>query len=468
MSNDEDGDSVAGVEYDFDQEMVKSGILDGRIHSHPDNPAAVAEEIISDWDGKRVSWRGDFYRYTGTRWELENNEDVLREVNNGLRASLYHKIGQDGQPRLVAWSPNIGRLKNVEMQLHLQAGRPYRSEPSTGGDYVFLDNGRFNLVTGRLEPHDPKIFNLHASPFAYDPDAKCPVWDKFIQETFGGDQVRIGTHYRWMAYELSGSTALQKAYMLLGEKRSGKGTLAHVSNALIGEEQVTAMTLRQFGNQFGMQSLIGKSVCRLNDVRDGGTANGAAVEYLLNIVGGDPVQIDRKNKDPWVGQLGVRFFLASNEEVRLPDASGAIMSRFYVNRTSGSHYGSEDLSLLDKILKNEMPGVLNRVLDYVDVLWEKWPVSAYVEDTIRSMEQASQPLRAWIEDMDLKTGENYVIPVAEAYSSYRGWASENGYKPMNAATYGRSLRALLPALTIQRPKVKGEQVRVYRGLGYEM
>jgi putative DNA primase/helicase len=179
------------------------------------------------------------------------------------------------------------------------------------------------------------------------------------------------------------------------------------------------------------------------------------------------VQIDRKNKDPWVGQLGVRFSLSSNEEVRLPDASGAIVSRFIFNRTSGSHYGHEDYTLLDRILKDEMPGVLNRVLDHIDDVYEKWPVSAHVNEIMESMKNASQPLRAWIEDNEINVGPEYALAVGAAYRGYVDWAEQNGYHKMNSATFGKALRALLPALTVVRLGNKGEQVRNYVGLGYE-
>lgn len=451
---------------EFEEILAEAG-AGGKVRENPGNPSGVAEEFIQEWNGRRVVWRGDFYSYTGTHWEVEDWADVKAEINNELRASVYWKIGADGKSRLIEWNPNNTSLSNLETQLRLQAALPSSVEPVKGGHYVFLGNGRFNLVTGVLEKHDPKIFNLHASPFDYDPGATCPTWDAFIKQTFDGDEDRIRIQYLWMAYELSGATDLQKAYMLLGEKRSGKGTIAHVSDSLLGLGQVTAMTLRQFGNNFGLSSLIGKSVCRLNDVRDAGTANAAAVEYLLNIVGGDPVQIDRKNKDPWVGQLGVRFSLSSNEEVRLPDASGAIVSRFIFNRTSGSHYGHEDYTLLDRILQGEMPGVLNRVLDHIDDVYGKWPVSAHVDEIMESMKNASQPLRAWIEDNGIQVGPEYALAVGAAYHGYREWAESNGYHAMNSATFGKALRALLSGLTIRKIGPAKEQVRHYVGLGYD-
>jgi putative DNA primase/helicase len=325
-------------------------------------------------------------------------------------------------------------------------------------------------MTRGLLDHDPSIFNLHASPFPYDPKAQCPVFDRFLSETFAGDQESIDTHLRWMAYELSGRGDLQKGYFLLGPTRSGKGTLSHISDALLGLSQVTAMSLRDFGTDFGMAALVGKSVCRINDARDAGTATGAAVERLLGIIGGDHVQINRKNKDAWVGQLGVRFTIASNEELRLPDASGAIINRFIFNRTETSHLGREDTTLLGRILEREMPGVLNRVLDHIDRLDEEWPKNDRVMETISSMRAAASPITAWIQDRGLLVGSvlvgyRYSMPKGEAFSEYSSWAYENGYQRMNSATFGRHLRAAIPLGKDTFPGPKGKQVPHYTGIG---
>lgn len=452
---------------DFEKLINASDITTGKVRAHPGDPSSVALEFLEDWQGRRLMWRGDFYRYTGTHWEKEEWMDVKAEVNHELKDSVYWKTGKDGEPRMVAWNPNNTSLSNLETQLRLLSSIPSTTEPVTGGHYVFLENGRFNLITGRLETHDSKIFNLHASPFGYDPKAQCNTWDAFIKQTFDGDQDSIDTHYLWMAYELLGAVDLQKAYMLLGQPRSGKGTLMRIADALLGPSQVTAMSLRDFGNNFGMELLVGKSVCRINDARDAGTANVAAVERLLGIIGGDAVQIDRKGRLPWAGTLGVRFTLASNEEIRLPDASGAIVSRFVFNRTAGSHLGHEDFTLAQRIIENEMPGVLNRVLDYIDHVHEKWPESKRVADTVSAMKQASQPLRAWVEDNGLQVGPGYRIAVGACYHGYKEWADANGYRAMNSATFGRALRAWLPGVGIVRLGDKGQQVRHYTGIGYD-
>ena len=78
--------------------------------------------------------------------------------------------------------------------------------------------------------------------------------------------------------------------------------------ALVGPANYTATTMQQLAGEFGLQNLINKSVCVVPDaLLSGRTDSVVAVERLKAISGADIVSVNRKNKDFWIGQLGVRF-----------------------------------------------------------------------------------------------------------------------------------------------------------------
>lgn len=439
----------------------------GRMRAAPGNPSEVAQEFIADWDDSRVVWRGDFYKHVGSHWEKETEADVMKEINSELMYSLYSTFDPNTKKDVIkAWNPTNSSLANLRTQVMLQAALPSNLEPVCGGEFVFLENGRYSISTGVLLPHDKKVFNLHSVPFAYDESAECPQWDALIKTSFGGDDAAIARHYLWMAAELLRAVDLQKAYMLLGETGSGKSTLLSVQDALLGLGQVTGMSIRQFDGGFTLAPLIGKSVCRVNDIRDvNSKVAGAAVEALLAIVGGDQVLVDRKNKDPWVGTLPVMFTLTSNLPPDLPDSSGALLRRLVFNRTVGSRVDSADPGLAGRIISEEMPGVLNRVLEWTDQVYGEWPQT---EDSLAmhaGMKRASSPIVAWIEDTDLEVRPGLEITREEAFDMFRSWCMDNGYRPMTSGSFGKHLRAAYPAIGDIRRGGKGEQVRHYMGFG---
>src|SRR5262249_58088652 len=116
----------------------------------------------------------------------------------------------------------------------------------------------------------------------------------------------------------------------------------------VGAPNVASTTFAALGESFGLEALLGKRVAMIPDGRlSGRTDLAAVVERLLSISGEDLQSVNRKNRPRITTRLGVRFVLASNEVPRLPDASGALASRFYILRLPNSWFGKEDQTLRD-------------------------------------------------------------------------------------------------------------------------
>src|SRR5262249_33341349 len=153
----------------------------------------------------------------------------------------------------------------------------------------------------------------------------------------------VATLQEWFGYCLLPDTSQQKILLLVGPKRSGKGTVARVLRGLVGPENAAGPTLASLGTNFGLQALLGKSVAVVADARlSGRTDAGTVVERLLSISGEDAQVVDRKYLDAVTTTLPVRFVVLTNELPRLSDASGALAGRMVVLRTTESFFGRED------------------------------------------------------------------------------------------------------------------------------
>ena len=112
-----------------------------------------------------------------------------------------------------------------------------------------------------------------------------------------------------MGYALGPDTSQQKIMLLVGPRRTGKGTIADILTALVGPSGVAGPTMSSLGQNFGLAPLIGKKLAIIGDARIGGrTDQAVVVERLLSISGEDTHTIDRKLKEPWTGRLRARFF----------------------------------------------------------------------------------------------------------------------------------------------------------------
>src|SRR5580704_11070200 len=140
------------------------------------------------------------------------------------------------------------------------------------------------------------IFTYNALDFAFDQNAPRPrQWLEFLYQLWPDDSESIDTLQELFGYCLTANTDQQKAFLLVGPKRSGKGTIARVLGRLIGTANSVAPTLAGIGTNFGLAPLIGRRVAIVSDARLGSRADQHAIgERLLSITGEDAITVDRK------------------------------------------------------------------------------------------------------------------------------------------------------------------------------
>ena len=276
----------------------------------------------------------------------------------------------------------------------------------------------------------------------------------------------IATLQEFLGYLLTQDTRYQKILMLVGPKRSGKGTIGRVMQLLLGAENVCAPTLGTLSGQFGRAALIGKTAALIADARISGRADTAAItECLLSISGEDPQSIPRKYLPDWTGHLPCRFVLLTNELPKIEDASGALASRFLILPLHRSWLGCEDVTLFDGFLP-ELPGILNWALDGLARLRARGrflqPSSGH--DMIQEFEDLGSPVGAFLRECCV-IGPGNSISRDGLIEAWKSWCKENGRDhPGTSATFGRNLSAQIPGLGQSRPHVAGSRVRFYEGL----
>jgi putative DNA primase/helicase len=443
----------------------------------PSNPMAVARVLLTQAYDATTGvltlrhWRGSWMRWHGPSWTEVEERTVRAEVYHQVEHALY----ENAEGKAVDWAPNRHKLADlleaIAAVTHLAQGTqpPAWLNPGHGSTgIVACANGLLDINTRLLKPHTPNYFNEIAVPFDYQPDTLEPTgWLDFLEQLWPDDPESVALLQQWFGYIISGETNLQKILGIIGPIRSGKGTICRVLRALVGARNVTAPTLSSFGQNFGLQDLIGKSVAIIGDVRLGGGGQHAVVERLLTISGEDTITIDRKYRDPWTGQLPTRIMFVSNELPRFGDASGAIATRCLILETTRSWLGDEDKNLTARLL-GELPAILNWSLDGLSDLNE---LGRFLEpqssiDTVTALADLVSPISAFVRERCLR-GPDLEVPVADLYQAWKTWAQDNGHQPGSAQTFGRNLRAVISGLRVARPRIGPDdsQVRVYAGVG---
>lgn len=449
--------------------VESSGIILDR-----NDPMPTARTFVeAEYSKKRrlLCFRGDFYRYVGTHWELTSDTTLDAELWAWLDAANARD-----RKTIERFRPNRRMVGDTLAALRAAVILDEKYEPPCWTAHATLDprrllplqNGLLDIESGMLHPHSPAFFATYSLPVLHSPTAAEPTrWLTFLGELWPGDRESIDTLGELFGYVLSGDTTLQKIGLIAGPPRGGKGTICAVLRALVGASNVAGQTLAGLGTNFGLAPLINRPLCIISDARLSGRTDSAIVcERLLSISGEDVLTVDRKGRDAWTGQLPTRFIVATNEAPRLADASGALASRFIALSLRHSWLGRENTSLRDELLA-ELPGILQWSLAGLKRLRQR---GRFVQPEsgaglLDSVSQLASPVAAFVaDDCELDPGDE--TAVADLYAAWCRWCQRMGRQDVgDRQRFGRDLKAACPGIDDRRPRTEdGKRERVYRGI----
>jgi putative DNA primase/helicase len=429
-------------------------------HQHPEG------RFLHGYAGLFLEWRENRY--------CEAEEDAIKcRLQAWLHQALRYVVidRRTGTLALVDFESNPVTVKQA-----LDSIRAYAHLPATVISPSWLDERTYppareilpfrsmnlHVPTGTLLPATPALFTTHALDFDYDPAASTPrQWLAFLSQLWENDQDSIHLLQEWFGYCLIANTSQQKMLLLVGPRRSGKGTIGRILGRLMGPKNVIGPTTSSLAGQFGLQPLIGKSLAIVSDARFTGENVSVVVERLLCISGEDPLTVERKFLGAVTMQLSTRFVFLTNELPRLNDASTALAGRFLILRLSNSFYGSEDLTLTDR-LSTELPGILLWALEGWTRLEERghFVQPPSVHDAVEELEDLASPVRPFVREYCTVHPE-LRVPIDTLYAAWEMWCKLTGRKAGTRQTLGRDLASAVPGIKRRRLDATGAAIGAF-------
>ena len=466
--------------WELDSE-TEPNVTAGPILDHRD-PMGMARRLVSDrysHDGFQTvhHFQGIYHIWDGTRY-VSVSEDAIRAALYSFLDRAY-KYTKDRE--LEEFKPTRYRVLEVLSALsaisHLSDKGADAVSPPTWlkcpsalddtdpVDVLACRNGLLHLPTRYLHPHTPLFFSTNALDVDYDPDVGDPQsWIAFLKSVWPDDPHSIWSLQEWCGYLLAPDTRQQKALMIIGPKRSGKGTIARVIEHLVGQVNVASPTLTSLAGLFGASQFVGKTLAIISDARlSGRTDQAGIVELLLKITGEDLVTVNRKHLNAIEVHLPTRIIVLTNELPRLADASGALASRFIVLRLNESFYGREDHELTAKLL-TELPKILRWAIYGWQNLREVGRLSQPDSgtDLIQEMNDLGSPVSAFIREY-CTVGRGRRVNVNDLWQAWSDWCEAEGRDHKGTkTTFGRDLAAAEPS--VRKRHNRSEGYRFYEGI----
>lgn len=284
-----------------------------------------------------------------------NSKGYYEELTDVERGKLIRTVMHEGQWN--SWRSNLEK----EVVIALMREAIVVDKMNTQRHLINLKNGMLDLDTLTLVKHSPNYLSTVQLPMSYDPRAKAP---KFIQLfiraiTLGNEQL-IGVLQEVVGYLISNETKAEKAFYFYGGGSNGKSVLVKVIRKLIGEENISAINLSDFGQRFGLENLINKTVnIAAENELDGKTLN---TENFKSIISGDLINIELKYRTSISYKPHCKLVFLVNTLPDSKDVTNGYFRKLMVIPFKRTFKPEEQNVNLDNELFEELSGILNWAL----------------------------------------------------------------------------------------------------------
>ena len=387
--------------------------------------------------------------YDGIRWRTDGTGFIRTLADRSIarmsvEATYYEAQGEDTAKafRKHLKSCRSNKSKNAmlsELEHHV---------PVTPND---LDRNKallntadcvIDLRTLETLPHDAALLITKHTPVKYDPSAKCPLWEKFLYEIFGGDEELVGYIQRAVGYSLTGSTSEQCAFFLYGSGSNGKSTFLDIVREICGDyatniQPETIMVRPNSGTASSdVARLKGARFVTSVEPNEGMRIN----EGLLKQLTGDDIVTARKlYAEEFEFRPEFKLWMATNHKPIIRGTDSGIWRRvrmipFTVHIPPNK---------VDRDLKNKLLGELEGIF-----AWAVRGVKLYNEQGLRMPAAVAAAVEEYRAEMDVissfisnccVTEAGRQVKASDLYRVYARWAGENNEYCMSSTKFGAEI-----------------------------
>lgn len=328
--------------------------------------------------------------------------------------------------------------------------------------HVFnMANGVLDLDTYELMPHSPNWMLMSKSPVRFDSDAECPQFLEILDQSLEPNYHQLIGEF--IGYVLWTEHQIHKAFMFLGPKRTGKGTMIRVIQAVVGDRDCSHVSLQDLiGNRFMRARLFGKKLNSSGDlpatpIKDAG--------IFKNLTGEDTIDAENKFEHPFGFQNTSKLLFSANALPKMKIHDDAFYNRWIIVPFNNSVFGREDTKLTARLTTpEELSGIMNFGIDGLKRLKENGWKFTYGDDAAAIYRRNSEPIIAFLEDR-CEVSDGYVVKseLVEAYNQY----AKKMRLPIASSkkAFGKTMidQTVIPVDTMY-PSVNGRQVEAWRGI----
>ena len=221
-----------------------------------------------------------------------------------------------------------------------------------------VPNGVVDLLTGELRggQRDTDKITLNTR-VPFDPTARCPRWERFLEEISVGDPELVAYFRRACGYMLTGDVREDCWFAPTGEGQNGKTTFLTAWFDILGDYAFAApFSLVQQGEskRFHTAYLQHKRFVVLSEVSKGAVIDDAMLKLLT---GKDAIPAEWKHGDSFEFHPSHKLWFMFNNKPTVKDTTHGFWRRARIIPFSRRFDGAVDDKGLKDTLRAEYPGI---------------------------------------------------------------------------------------------------------------
>ena len=365
------------------------------------------------------------------------------------------------------------------------APRVSSSNAFDGRYYVQFKDCTYDVLSGECVTPNPSMFIIGTLPIDLDLDAPRGLADEFVSSIAAGDEA-VKTHLcEIIGACMCSSRIVSQAPMLIGRARggagkaaNGKSTFINWLSSIVGSENVTSLSIDDFGNRFNKGMVVGKLANLGDDIPDG-FLQGDQLSTFKKMVTGDSIYADVKGTDGFEFRPSALQVFSMNTIPRLSDTTDGIMRRLDFTPFRAEFRPGMDGYDPNMERKLSEPEVLRRgallgLMALPDLIERgRFTDIPDMREELDAVRIDNSSVARWVTDECVEAVQLDGSSVAEVYQRYCAWADEAGERYVrNRSEFSKALveffmqkqgeQVNTPNLECARFKRNGRAIRGYR------
>jgi len=422
------------------------------LESHGDVLTSKAFAKIARGEFIYIATRGRWLRWDKNIWQLCEKEEQIakaKEVCALILSAASAQFAQDQErgKKLIQAAVGAHMLPRIIAMLKLAVSEPEMATTDRELDndpYLLgVQNGIVDLRTGRHLFNRPDHLITRYCNAAFDEDATCPKWLRFLDQVFESDTETIDAVQRLLGCTLLGLTDEEILVICYGHGSNGKSVFSNVVHWIMGGYSTTASSTvlisrrkDDAGPRNDIAALAGARYVSINELQAGDRLDEQVVKMLA---GREPISARFLNQEFFEFLPSFTPWLRTNHKPIVTGEDDGIWRRLVLLRFGRKFTDSEKNPHLEQELLEEKDGILMWMID---------GAGQYLRDGIRMSPRMKAELATYRKDSDLlgeyladRTTPN---PAAKAnqitlYTDYTDWGKECGVRPLSKKSFTQRL-----------------------------